>query len=194
MQKTACFWPLATLSVYNVHRLFRSWQEEGKKKDFKEIFKSFQPGSSLKDVEWWISIFPCTAHTINTFVIRFIVKPYKLLMLGKLSFRVSFCYNVFKRWFIEKKKRKETLYKYNAKHYLLIRGCSSSGFWWDCIQINTFLHMMCELSSFFPSLHGAYLFVSAQRKKKKERNNTLVLWKLKKLSMPYWYVLRILIW
>lgn len=45
--------------------------------------------------------------------------------------------------------------------------------------------MMCELSSFFPSLHGAYLFVSAQRKKKKERNNTLVLWKLKKLSMPY---------
>lgn len=32
--------------------------------------------------------------------------------------------------------------------------------------------MMCELSSFFPSLHGAYLFVSAQRKKKKKKKET----------------------
>lgn len=160
-------WPLFLFIMYTNY--LDPGRKRGKKKDFKEIFKSFQPGSSLKDVEWWISIFPCTAHTINTFVIRFIVKPYKLLVLGKLSFRVSFCYNVFKRWFIEKK-RKEILYKYNAKHYLLILGCSSSGFWWDCIQINTFLHMMCELSSFFPSLHGAYLFVSAQRKKKKKQH------------------------
>lgn len=42
--------------------------------------------------------------------------------------------------------------------------------------------MMCELSSFFPSLHGAYLFVSAQRKKKKRKKQHTGFMEIKKIK------------
>lgn len=159
-------WPLFLFIMYTDYLdPGRKRGKKKKKKDFKEIFKSSQPGSSLKNVEWWISIFPCTAHTINTFVIRFIVKLYELLVLGKLSFRVSFCYNVLKRWSIEKKEernfiqiQRKTLFT-NTRVFIirLLMGLypnkhiPSYDVW---------------IEQFFPSLHEACLFVSAQGKNK----------------------------